>query len=60
MKSIQLTQGKVALVDDADYEYLNQWKWHTLNGRSTDYAHAAKSYNSAAIIYFGEFACLNG
>lgn len=27
MKEIPLTQGKVALVDDADFDWLNQWKW---------------------------------
>lgn len=27
MREISLGQGEVALVDDADYEWLNQWKW---------------------------------
>jgi hypothetical protein len=28
MKEIALTQGQVTLVDDADFEWLSQWKWH--------------------------------
>ena len=34
-KEIQLTQGKVAIVDDEDYDYLNQFKWYAnnLNGK---------------------------
>lgn len=32
MKEIVLTQDKVAIVDDKDYRWLNQWKWY-YNGR---------------------------
>ena len=38
MKEIPLTQGKVALVDDEDFEYLNQWKWNYHKSRKTGYA----------------------
>jgi len=37
MKEIPLTQGKVALVDDADYEWLNQWKWYVVQDVRTFY-----------------------
>lgn len=30
MKTIPLTQGKVAIVDDEDYDRLCQFKWHAL------------------------------
>lgn len=42
MRSIELTQGRTVLVDDADFEYLNQWKWRFVadkrNPQYTGYA----------------------
>lgn len=32
MKEIQLTQGKVAKVDDEDFEWLSEYKWHLHSG----------------------------
>ncbi len=38
MKEIELTQGKVALVDDSDFEWLSQWNWHARTDCKTPYA----------------------
>ena len=38
MKIIPLTQGKVAMVDDEDYERIAKYKWYALKNNSTYYA----------------------
>lgn len=38
MREIQLTQGKVAFVDDEDFNELMKYKWYTLKHRNTFYA----------------------
>lgn len=37
-KEIPLTQNKFALVDDADYDWLMQWKWHAQHNGHNWYA----------------------
>ncbi len=38
MKTIPLTQGQIALVDDFNFDWLSRWKWYARKGRQTWYA----------------------
>lgn len=38
MKIIPLTQGRVTLVDDEDYEFLARFKWRVIITRNKEYA----------------------
>lgn len=38
MKKIQLTQNQIALVDDEDFERINQYKWYAVKCKQTYYA----------------------
>ena len=38
MREIKLSQGKVALVDDEDYDFLSHWKWYAAKQHRTFYA----------------------
>ena len=38
MKEIKLTQKEVALIDDWNFDLLNQWQWYLMKGNHTNYA----------------------
>lgn len=43
VKEIKLTKGYIALVDDADYEWLNQWKWHVWTSKKSRLSYAIRT-----------------
>ena len=51
MKEIKLTQGRVALVDDEDFESLNKFKWYTFRGWK-DTKYAARKLSGSRITIF--------
>lgn len=58
MKLIPLTQGKFAMVDDEDYEWLNSMKWHAFKGYSTWYAARKKRENGKrGILFMHQLVC---
>lgn len=50
MKTVQLTQGKVALVDDEDYQIVAHYKWHYAEGYArTDVKREDGKYRSVSM-----------
>ena len=49
MQLIALTQGQVAKVDDADYDWLCQWKWYAVYSKYTKSYYARRSLNPGVL-----------
>lgn len=49
MKYIKLTQNRKAIVDDKDYGFLNQWKWHYSSGYAR--RHKPRAISAAGYFY---------
>lgn len=46
-KQIRLAQGFSTLVDDEDYDWLNQWKWHAMVLREGNLIYASRAVRGA-------------
>ncbi len=60
MKKIPLTQGKFALVDDEDFQFLSQWKWAVQRDSKTKglfyaFRNRMRSEGSACRIFMHRF-----
>ena len=49
VKEIPLTQGKIALVDDADFDELNQFKWFASRNKKNWYALRSTKINGKSV-----------
>jgi hypothetical protein len=52
MKEIKLTQGKVALIDDEDFDIVNLFKWRIYKGRNTSYAYTIVRFGKTEVSLF--------
>lgn len=49
MKQIELTQGKVAIVNDEDFESLSKRSWYAVKGKTTFYAVSSVTVNKRQV-----------
>ncbi len=58
MKQIPLTKGYLAIVDDDDFDFLNQWKWSATENGTKTYAcrHFVKN-NKKSKLYMHRILC---
>ena len=50
-REIPLTQGKVAIVDESDFEWASQWKWFAKYKPSCHAFYAARTDNKAGVTF---------
>lgn len=49
MREISLKNGRIAIIDDEDYEIVSQYRWYLLKGKNTEYACHKKTENAISL-----------